>query len=268
MYVNTVKYKKQVYGILRLLYKKIYYPVILDIQDYIFVIKTKKVFRVDKSGTVFCIHEYEGCKKKILLHHIIMARKDTDYFNKINANTTVIISHINGINLDNRRENLMYGEIKTGNKRIKGTEIGIDKESIPVHVSYMKSDTDHGSRFILKLGSIVWKSSSSKELSIRYKLEETKKFLRLLKLHYVDLFESYFIEYSRNYKKLVNSFNHIIRVARFTNIRYKPKFRDTLKYDSKDLTTLEKNLLLHFSFKSKLKDKLASSNKTYLPCHD
>ena len=64
-------------------------------------------------------------------------------------------------------------------------------DMIPPYVSYMKPNKTHGSRFIVKFDKITWKSNSSKKLSLAYKLEQTKKFLKLI-LTIPEIYENYY----------------------------------------------------------------------------
>ena len=50
----------------------------------------------------------------------------------------------------------------------------LDVSKLPSFVWYLKPDSSHGERFQIDLGNIKWKSTSSDNLSINYKLEETK----------------------------------------------------------------------------------------------
>lgn len=103
------------------------------------------------------------------------------------------ILHINKIGIDNRYTNLMYDiankpitkNIKKKKRIInlpKNSNIPID--SIPSFVWYIKPDLTHGPRFMVKIGDFQWKSTSLPELSLRYKLESAKKYLRYIKNTY------------------------------------------------------------------------------------
>ena len=53
----------------------------------------------------------------------------------------------------------------------------------------MKPNGSHGDRFMVEIGDVKWKTTSSKKLSLKYKLEEAKLFLRQLKRESPELFE-------------------------------------------------------------------------------
>ena len=64
----------------------------------------------------------------------------------------------------------------------------IEPNELPTYIWYLKENGSHGSRFSVEVGNIKWKTTSSKKVSLRYKLEEAKKFLRELKKTNSDLF--------------------------------------------------------------------------------
>ncbi|ARF10620.1 hypothetical protein Hokovirus_2_147 [Hokovirus HKV1] len=249
--MDNIIFKRKRYGILKVKYKGIIYPVVMDYLDYLFINKLKKKFKVDRTGNVYCIHVLDNVKKKILLHHILMAKKCKNFFN----NKKVIISHFNGINLDNRYNNLVYGEIKKHKKR---TIIipNIKSDLIPIHVNYMKQDKTHGERFCIKLNKFIWKSSSSKELSIHYKFEETKKFIRLLKINCIRIFNKYFIEYTNRFINSIKTYNTIIHKAKYNNINFNYKFNNLIQPNIINLTDNEKLLLKKFKFNNNLISKI------------
>lgn len=53
-------------------------------------------------------------------------------------------------------------------------------ENIPNYIWYVKAYGKHGERFCVEIGDYCWKTTSSKQFSTRYKLEEAKKHLRHL----------------------------------------------------------------------------------------
>jgi hypothetical protein len=185
----------------------------------------------------------------LYLHEIIMALKLKDQ-NKDPKKLPII--HINRLNIDNRRENLMYdvpGKDIGKNLRKKIRLINlpknskIDPDDIPTYVWYMKPDSSHGERFLIEIGDVSWKTTSSVNYSLRYKLEEAKKFLRELQLIRPDLFDEYSMNGEFNYdgKKLLDSFYVIIQsggynLSRLKNDKLTQKY---LKEDLSDLTESE-----------------------------
>jgi hypothetical protein len=121
----------------------------------------------------------DGKEKQLLIHRLIM---NVEPFPGKGANET--IDHINRNPLDNRKENLRIlsqtdQNINTG-KRKRAVKLpegcGIVPQDIPRHIWYVKANGGHGDRFAIELKTehIVWKSSSSKKLTLLEKLNQTK----------------------------------------------------------------------------------------------
>lgn len=130
------------------------------------------------------------------------------------------------------------------------SKYGIDVQKIPSFVWYLNEDDTHGNRFIVDLGPIKWKSTSSVCLSLRYKLEETKKFLRLNKDKYPTLFKDYSMngDLNNNGENLKKEFYDIIQLAGF-NYKYQSTIKtdDFLKEDLSGLSEIEIELLKQFN---------------------
>jgi hypothetical protein len=228
---ERVRYKNKYYAIFRLKYKNINLPVVLDWTDVRLIKNLKKKWRCNNSGFISCSHTYKTVEKEVFMHEIIMALKQKDF--DMGSLYSPII-HINRIGLDNRRENLMYDTIdKDTNKNIKKKKrtitlpksSHIDPDEIPTYVWYMKPNDSHGERFMVDVGDVKWKTTSSKKLGLRYKLEEAKLFLRELKKNRPDLFEDYSMngDYTKDGKLLTDSYYNIIHKANYTHIsRYIP----------------------------------------------
>ena len=158
-------------------------PVIVDKNIFDFIGKDYDFYINDALAVYSRIKTNDGYID-IPLHEIVMKYNEKNKIEQNNSNPPII--HVNRINLDNRYENLMYDtsdkeitknlEKKERIINLKGG--GIDANNLPSFVWYLKPDSSHGERFMVKLDRINWKSPSSKELSLRYKLEATKKFLR------------------------------------------------------------------------------------------
>jgi len=214
------------YIVCKMEYNNKYVPVILDYNVFKIIKKFNKNWHVNENGVVVSTHKIiennEEYKKDIYLHDLVM---------KINNNYEHIpILHINRIGVDNRSENLIYDTVdKNIKKNLKKKsriinlpyESGIDPSELPSYVWYVKEDSTHGDRFVVNIGDINWKSTSSKKLSLRYKLEETKKYLRYLKNIRTDLFEDYSMNGDLNNEgqKLLKSYIEISKMAGYTNIK-------------------------------------------------
>ena len=129
----------------------------------------------------------------------------------------------------------------------------IDVNKIPTFVWYLKKDKSHGERFQVNMGDIKWKSTSSNDLSLKYKLEEVKKFLREMKNDKPEEFIKNSMNNDLNIhgEKLKKEFYEIIALAGF-KYRYMPtNFTDfILKEDNKGLNVIEKKLLQDFTIHS------------------
>jgi len=118
-----------------------------------------------------------GTRKVLYLHNFVMNRLTFP-----GKGTTESVDHINRNGLDNRKSNLwiVSQSIQNTNQRSKARRselpegCGITLEELPKHVWYIKASGAHGDRFgiDIKTRNIKWKSSSSKALTLRQKLEE------------------------------------------------------------------------------------------------
>lgn len=222
-----ISYNGDKYGVLNIKYKDYSLPVIMDYDDYDLIKNMKKQWKCNNNGFIYCSHTINNIPKDVYLHELIMLlkNKDNGY-----SNVEKPILHINRIGLDNRRVNLIYDTInKETNKNIKKKErtivlpkySGIDPNEIPTYIWYMKPESGHGDRFVVNIGDINWKTTSSKDLSLRYKLEEAKLFLRHLLKNRPDLYDEYCMngEYTREGKELLNTYYDIVYKAGYNNIK-------------------------------------------------
>ena len=224
-------------------YKEYELPVVIDYDIH------KKLKYNDASWFIndkgYVVTKY---KKKnnsycdIYLHDIIMQLKYKNVERKS-------ILHINKIHIDNRLENLMY-DVKNKDitknivkkKRIIefSNDCDIVPEELPSFVWYMKENGTHGERFIVKVGKKCWKSTASKKISLRYKFEETKKYLRYMKKTNPMLFDKYSMNGDLNSEGriLFESFYKIAQEAGYTNLVNLYADNKTDKYLKEDLTNL------------------------------
>lgn len=170
---------------------------------------------------------------KIKLHHLIMSQ--------CNVNVRAPIIHINKIGIDNRIENLMY-DTKTKNttrntkKKMRTILLpestGITPNDIPSYVWYVAPEGSHGERFVVRVGNKCWKTTSSKKITLKQKLETAKSYLRKLKQDDPSLFHRYSMngDYNATGRKLLRSFYCIIKKAGFDNIKKITIPNSTKKY--------------------------------------
>jgi hypothetical protein len=156
-------------------------------------------------------------KKELYMHNLIMGR--LEYPGK-GAKETV--DHINRIGFDNRKENLrivtqseqnMNQTTRTRNITLpEGCELV--PEDIPRHIWYIKANGEHGDRFAIefKTEGLCWKTTSSRKISLKEKLQQAKEKLQELYTQYPHLnpFNTGKIELEESLKE---SYNKIIELS-------------------------------------------------------
>jgi hypothetical protein len=142
-------------------------------------IATSVVVDVDVSGTIV------PKKRELYLHNLLMKPRPQE-----------AVQHISKNGLDNRRENLRLVDLGTLNnqtKKRRNVELpplcGIRPEEIPKHIWYVQANGYHRDRFAIefKTEGILWKSTSSKEVSLKEKLDAAKGHLEVLYEEYPHL---------------------------------------------------------------------------------
>jgi hypothetical protein len=248
----NVTYKNKPYVVFSMK-KNINIPIVLDKNIFDFIKKEKRHYYINDNLMVYTRINLDGNNKMvdIYLHEIVMKLK-----NKSCKLTPIL--HINKMNFDNRLNNLMFDTIdKKCTKNLHKKERIIDLShkninvrDIPSFVWYLNEDDTHGDRFIVDLGLIKWKSTSSRKLSLRYKLEEIKKYLRLHREIYPEIFRDYSMngDLNKQGEILKKEYYDIIKLAGF-NYTYKDtqNTSDFLKENLSGLSSLEKYLLKEFN---------------------
>ena len=135
---------------------------------------------ITSVGYIASTKYVDGEKKLLLLHRLVL---NVPYFPGKGAKESV--DHINRNPLDNRKENLRIVSQTEQNlnqkKKSRIVELpdgcGIIPNDIPKHVWYVRANGAHGDRFAIefKTENILWKSSSSKKLSLQEKLDQAKQ---------------------------------------------------------------------------------------------
>jgi hypothetical protein len=229
-----IQYGGKTYGIMTVQFKKNKIPVIVDIEDEPLIKKIGENWSCNVNGIVSHPFIHNGETKEIKLHDVIMFNANANKNNK-----TVV--HIDKLGLDNRRENLMRDDTNkdvTKNMKKKQRTIilpeksGINPDELPTYVWYIKPEGTHGERFIVNVGDLTWKTTSSKKVSLRCKLEEAKAFLRKLKEEKPDVFKTFSMngDFNSTGENLLETFYRIIYKAGFDNIKKIPLPNATEKY--------------------------------------
>jgi hypothetical protein len=225
----------------------------MDFEIYKIIKKFDRSWHINDKGFVVTIHKScennQEITSEICMHEIIMKI--------VKQHQDCPLLHINKLGIDNRIANLMYDtKDKSINKNIRKKkrivdlpdDSGIDPDELPSFVWYLKENGSHGDRFVVEISDYVWKSTSSKKVSLRYKLEETKKYLRYLKQHQSSLFNEHAMngDLNKHGNALLDSFYDIAFKAGFghlTKINKECQTDSYLEQNLNDLSDVEKQLL-------------------------
>ena len=200
----------------------------------------KKWYYKKSCGAIGCHHG----NKELFLHDLI--------WNLKNGESPRFIRHINLISLDNREANLQeeYANMKKRErKNILPVGCPISPQEVPTYVWYHRATQQRGARFSVEIPELPkWKTTGSRKLSLSYKLEEAKKFLRYLKRFKPQVFKNNCMngEYTEDGKKMLKSFYGILRKAGYQNVEMKDVGGLTDKFLAEKLDHLseaEKRLL-------------------------
>jgi len=242
----TINYNKKRYTIATINHSNIKIPILMNRHIYKIIKSLDKTWYVNEKNHIYYL-EYDNVDQyPIYLHEIIM---------KINHKQNIPILHINNIHFDNRIENLQFDvrnknyskNTKKKNRTIDLSKYNINVNELPTYMWYLKPDQTHGSRFVIDIqNQAYWRSTASKKVSLRYKLEESKKYLRHLKQTKPNLFDDYSMngDLTKQGLKLYKEYYMMIRKAGFT--MNPPSIGGTLNFlrkNTDDLTDFEIYLL-------------------------
>ena len=149
-----------------------------------------KFWHCTSAGYISSSQYIDGKEKQLLLHRLVM--NCLEFPGKGAAES---VDHINRNPLDNRKENLrIVSQTEQNlNQKKKPRNVvqlpencGIEPNEIPKHIWYIKPNGGHGDRFAIefKTENLVWKSSSSKKISLKEKLNQAKEKLDELYIQY------------------------------------------------------------------------------------
>jgi hypothetical protein len=204
--------KEYVVGIVQ--YKEGTQPFVIDKEDYDKISEFRS-WRVTANSYIGSYLPVNGERRTVYLHNIIMGKLTFD-----GKGQTSTVDHINRIGFDNRKANLrIYTQTEQNlNQRQKPRKVvlpadsGLTANDIPKHIWYIKPNGGHGDRFAIELKSegIIWKSTSSKSVSLRDKLSQCKEKLEEL----YELYPHINPEYRGDLRdSLSESFDEIVRLA-------------------------------------------------------
>jgi hypothetical protein len=253
----TVEYHNKKYTVAGIKHSNNTIPILLDRDIYKTIKKLDKRWYINDKNHVYCLHSQEGTDimSPIYLHEVVMRLNPDANKNLINKRPII---HINMIHFDNRIENLQFdtpNKDHSKNTRKKSriidlSKYGIDVDNLPTYMWYLKPDQTHGDRFVIEFpNGINWRTTSSKRVSLRYKLEEAKKYLRYMKMQRPDMFGAYSMngDMSTQGHKLLREYNMMIGKAGYTIDKdINDNTNMFLEPDVSDLTNTEKEMLDDF----------------------
>jgi hypothetical protein len=250
--IITLEYKSNKYTVAKIIINGEIIPLLFDRDVYKAIKTLNKKWHINERYHIYCFHQKDGDQLVIYLHEIVMQ------LNKKIKKCDKPIIHINNIHFDNRFDNLQYDTLnKSHSKNIKKkkrtidlSEHGIDVDLLPTYLWYVNPDSTHGSRFIVQIKDhISWRSTASKKVSVRYKLEEAKKYLRYLKKTHSELFDEYSMngDLTKHGQQLYKEYCYMIRLANFSIDAPNKKTDNFLALDKKGLNDFELYLLNKFN---------------------
>ena len=190
-----------------------HYKFIIDKEDYDKV--SKYSWHITSNNYISTSLTHDDKRKCLYLHNLIMNR---DAFR--GKGQTESIDHINRNGLDNRKENLRLitqseqniNQLKKKRNVLLPPACGVNPEEIPRHIWYVRANGLHGDRFAIefKTEGIVWKTTSSKAVTLIQKLKQAKEKLEELYGIYPYLNP---VSSENESKQLLESYNSILALS-------------------------------------------------------
>ncbi|QKF93922.1 putative endonuclease [Fadolivirus algeromassiliense] len=210
---KIVNYNNKLYIVCKKNYKNNYKLFVVD-DEFKEKIIYKNWFYIANG---YIAHQKDD-KKFVYLHKLIMDVSE-------NKNVNKSIDHINRIPTDNRKENLRSinqteQNINQGKKIRKSAlpqSCNINVDDLPRGVWYRKKHKKYAEHFVFEIKGVLniyWESCKDKTLSLKFKLEQTKKYIRYLIEKYPEL-KKYAIEnnYTDEAINLIKSYNEILKLS-------------------------------------------------------
>jgi hypothetical protein len=211
---TQIRYKDKKYIVGKVTYNDTYVKFVIDEEDYI----KMKDYSWHYISNSYISHTVpvDNVRRELYLHNLIMNRLGFP-----GKGSKESVDHINRIGLDNRKENLRIitqseqniNQTKKKRKVELPEDSGLTAEDIPKHIWYVKANGSHGDRFAieLKTENICWKTTASKNVSLKDKLQSAKEKLEEYYKLYPHLNPDN-SEKNENIQSLSNSYNEIINM--------------------------------------------------------
>ena len=221
---RKVTYDNKPYRVYKIKYKDTCRLFVVD-EDDGHKVREYKTWHIISNGYVSHSYYVDKKEKVLYLHNLIMNR-----LNFPGKGATETVDHINRIGTDNRKENLQICSQSQQNfnqkRKIRTAKLpdncGFTWEDVPKTVWLRKQTKKDGPVFFVtiqnvpEIGTIKWFSTASKSVSLKFKLEHTKKYLRELKEENPSIFKNRKID-TGNYNKemidLMESYNAILNLS-------------------------------------------------------
>lgn len=214
VYTN-VEYNSKKYTVGKVINNDTFVHFVIDEDDYPKI----KDYSWHSKANAYIGHTIpvDNTRRELYLHNMIMNR--LGFPGKGSKET---VDHINRIGFDNRKENLRIITQSEQNlnqsKRKRRIELPEDSElsidDIPKHIWYVKANGNHGDRFAIefKTENITWKTTSSKNVLLKDKLQSAKEKLQEYYIKYPYLNPNN-DETINRIKDLTDSYNEILKLA-------------------------------------------------------
>jgi hypothetical protein len=212
---KNIEYNGKRYTVGKVIKNDSFVNFIIDEEDYPKI----KDYSWHSKSNVYIGHTIpvDNTRRELYLHNMIMNRLGFP-----GKGSKESVDHINRIGLDNRKENLRIitqseqnmNQSKKKRKVELPEDSGLTVDDIPTHIWYIKPNGSHGERFAIefKTENIIWKTTSSKNISLKNKLESAKEKLLEFYKTYPHLNPKN-EEKINKIKELIESYNEIIKLA-------------------------------------------------------